>query len=240
MTARVAVAILAAGSSERLGEDKVIADLGGHPVVAWSIAAAEASGAFDEIVVVTAPRRMAAVEALVRPAYPRVRVVEGGHTRTASSWAALDATDAQIIAIHDAARPFVTPSLFARCVEVASRDGAGVAGLPLADTVRRADEAGMSVEELEREGLWQVQTPQVFRREVLERARISGGDRTFTDDAAAVIAAGGRPRMVPGERRNLKITTSEDLAYARELVAKGLAAIPAISGPAATRALPPR
>jgi 2-C-methyl-D-erythritol 4-phosphate cytidylyltransferase len=236
---RVAAAILAAGSSQRLGEDKIVADLGGHPVVVWSIAAAEASGVVDEVIVVAAPRRVSAIASIVQPRYPRARVIEGGHTRTASSWAALDATDADVLAIHDAARPFVSAALFARCIEVAGREGAAAAGLPLADTVRRADEAGASLEELERDGLWQVQTPQAFRRDVLVTARAKAEDRAFTDDAAAAIAAGVRVRMVPGERRNLKITTVEDLAYARELVAKGLAAIPAISGPA-VRALPPR
>ncbi|MBM4435559.1 MAG: 2-C-methyl-D-erythritol 4-phosphate cytidylyltransferase, partial [Chloroflexi bacterium] len=141
-----------------------------------------------------------------------------------------------IVAIHDAARPFVTPALFARCVASAAEHGSGVAGMPLADTVRRADEAGMSVEELEREGLWQVQTPQAFHRDVLRRAREAAAGRSFSDDAAAVAAAGMRTRMVLGERRNLKITTAEDLAYARELVAKGSATITAST--AAPRALP--
>lgn len=234
---RASVAILAAGSSERLGEDKVLADLGGRPVLSWSIAAAEASGVFDEVVVVTAPRRVGAVEAALGARHGAVRVVGGGATRTASSWAGLDATSGPVLAIHDAARPFVTPSLFARAVEVARREGAAVAGLPLADTVRRADEAGTSLEELEREGLWQVQTPQAFRREVLDRARAAAGDRSFTDDAAAVVAAGGRIRMIPGERRNLKITTIEDLGYARELVDKGLIAASTVAGPRA-RPLP--
>lgn len=205
-------------------------------MVCWSIAAAEASGAFDEILVVAAPGRTDAVTAAVRRRFAGIRVIAGGATRTASSWAAVDASDAEVIALHDAARPFVTPSLFARCVEAARTDGSGVAGMPLADTVRRADEAGISVEELEREGLWQVQTPQAFPREVLRRAQAAVAGRSFTDDAAAVAAAGMRTRMVMGERRNLKITTAEDLAYARELVAKGFAAITAST--AAKRALP--
>jgi 2-C-methyl-D-erythritol 4-phosphate cytidylyltransferase len=103
-----------------------------------------------------------------------------------------------------------------------------VAGLPLADTVRRADEAGAAIEEVSRDGLWSAQTPQVFRRELLQRAREAAGDRSFSDDAAALVAAGQRPKMVLGDRRNLKITTFEDLAYARELVAKGLAGFPAL------------
>ena len=134
-----------------------------------------------------------------------------------------------MLAIHDAARPFVQPALFARCVEGATRDGSAIAGIPLADTVRRADEAGASLEELEREGLWQIQTPQAFRRDLLERSRRAAGDRSFTDDAAAVVAAGERVRMVHGDRRNLKLTTMEDVSYARELVAKGIVAVAAVS-----------
>lgn len=228
---RAAAAILAAGGSTRLGEDKVTAELGPLPVVCWSIAAARASGLFDEIVVVAAPARLEATKSVISGRYPGVRVIPGGAERTASSWAALDATKADVIAIHDAARPFAPPALFERCVRAAAESGTGVAGIPLADTVRRADEAGRSLEELEREGLWQIQTPQAFRRDLLERARAAAGSRSFTDDAAAVVACGERVRMVHGDRRNLKITTFEDLAYARELVDKGLAAVAAITTP---------
>ena len=94
--------------------------------------------------------------------------------------------------------------------------------------MRRADEAGVAIEEVSREGLWSAQTPQVFQRAVLELARVAVADRSFGDDAAAVRAAGLPVRMVLGERRNLKITTMEDLGYARELVAKGLVGMPAL------------
>ena len=221
------LAILAAGTSSRAGVDKVLADLGGHPVLLWSLQAGEAAGCFREIVLVAPAEKLAAVAAVAK-GRDAVRVIAGGATRTASSWAALDASgDADVIAIHDAARPFVPPSLFQRCVEIARAEGSAVAGLPLADTVRRADEAGASREEIEREGLWAAQTPQVFRREVLEKTRNAAGVRSFSDDAAAVVAAGLSVKMVPGERRNLKITTFEDLAYARELVAKGLVGLAA-------------
>ena len=222
------LAILAAGGSKRAGEDKVLADLGGHPVLAWSLAAASAAGVFDRIVVVGGPDRLARLAAVAREWLPSATVVAGGATRTASSWSALDAlAGADIVAIHDAARPFAPPSLFARLVEAAEKNGSAVAGLPLAETVRRADEAGVARDEIERDGLWAAQTPQVFRRELLVRAREAAGDRTFTDDAAAVAASGTQVRMVLGERRNLKLTTLEDLAYARELVRSGVAAIAA-------------
>lgn len=221
---RRVLAILAAGSATRAGVDKVLADLGGQPVVAWSIAAGVAAGCFEEIVITAPAERVSAVAVV---AADRARVIAGGPTRTASSWRALDvAGGAEIIAIHDAARPFVPPSLFARCVDIAMREGSAVAGLPLADTVRRADEIGVATEEISREGLWSVQTPQVFRRELLARARAAAGDASFSDDAAALANAGITPRMVLGERRNLKITTFEDLAYARELVDKGLVGFP--------------
>ena len=223
-------AILAAGSSTRAGTDKITADLGGQPVLAWSLASAIASGAFRRIVVVVRPDvARGPIEAIVRSRAPDASIVTGGDTRTKSSWAALAAADdADVIAIHDSARPFVPPSLFSRCVEIARAEGSAVAGLPLADTVRRADEAGVAIEEVAREGLWSAQTPQAFQRSILERARVAVADRSFGDDAAAVRAAGLPVRMVLGERRNLKITTIEDLGYARELVAKGLVGMPAL------------
>ena len=223
-----ALAILAAGSSTRLGQDKVLADLGGQPLLAWSLAAAAASGAFGDTIVIAPHDRLEQVADAVQRAGSRALVVAGGATRTASSWAALDALpDADVIAIHDAARPFVSPTLVTRAVEAARREGAAAAGLPLAETVRRADEAGVTLEEVARDGLWVAQTPQAFRRELLVQARAAAGDRAYTDDAAAVAALGVKVVMIPGDRRNLKVTTFEDLAYARELAGKGLAAIAA-------------
>jgi 2-C-methyl-D-erythritol 4-phosphate cytidylyltransferase len=219
------LAVLAAGGSSRAGADKVTFELGGHAVLLWSLAAAEAAGTYAAVVVVAPGDRVAAIARLVGS---RARVVAGGATRTASSWAGLDALrDHDVIAIHDAARPFATPSLFARVVTVATEFGSAVPGLAVAETVRRADEAGRAVEEVDRNGLWTAQTPQAFQRALLERARASAGERSFTDDAAAVIAMNEDVRLVPGERRNFKLTSTEDLAYARELADKGLVAIAA-------------
>ena len=219
------LAILAAGSSSRAGTDKVSLDLGGHAVLLWSLAAAEASGAFAEIVVVAPAERLSVLTPLVGR---RARMVTGGPTRTASSWAGLDALAGHdVIAIHDAARPFASSSLFAKVVAVATEFGSAVPGLAVAETVRRADEAGRAIEEVDRNGLWTAQTPQAFQRALLERARLAAGDRSFTDDAAAVIALDVDVRLVPGERRNFKLTSPEDVSYARELTEKGLAAITA-------------
>lgn len=223
------LAILAAGSSSRAGADKVSLELGGHPVLLWSIAAAEVSGVFDEIVVVVPRERTLAIASIVGG---RARVIPGGPSRTASSWAGLEALSRHtVVAVHDAARPFASPSLFARVVGVATEFGSGVPGLAIAETVRRADEAGRAIEEVDRNGLWTAQTPQAFQRALLEQARDAAGDRTFTDDAAAVIALDRDVRLVPGERRNFKLTSAEDLSYARELAEKGLVAIAAAALP---------
>jgi len=221
------LAILAAGGSSRAGIDKVTLELGGRPVLLWSLAAAEASTAYATIVVVAPADRVSAIAALVGA---RARVVAGGATRTASSWAGLDALQGNdIVAIHDAARPFASASLFAQVVAVATEYGSAVPGLAIAETVRRADRAGRAVEEVDRNGLWTAQTPQAFQRDVLERARKAAGERSFSDDAAAVIALNEDVRLVPGERRNMKLTSTEDVAYARELAEKGLVAIAAQS-----------
>ena len=141
-------AILAAGSSTRAGTDKTTADLGGQPVLAWSLQAALASGAFDRIVVVIRPDRpRGPIEAIVRPRSPSAVILAGGETRTHSSWAALAvAQDADIIAIHDSARPFAPPSLFARCVDIARAEGSAVAAVSSAATsLVRVGPGGLSL-----------------------------------------------------------------------------------------------
>ena len=219
------LAILAAGASSRAGTDKLSLELGGHPVLLWSLAAAEASDAFSAIIVVAPAERLAAFARIVGP---RAQVVPGGPSRTASSWAGLDALPGHaVVAIHDGARPFASASLFATVVAVATEYGSAVPGLAIAETVRRADRSGRAVEEVDRSGLWTAQTPQAFRRDVLVRARAAAGAKSFTDDAAAVIAMHEDVRLVPGDRRNLKLTSTEDLAYARDLAEKGLVAIAA-------------
>lgn len=224
-----ALAILAAGASSRVGSDKILADLGGRPVLEWSLAAGRAAGVFSQTIVVAAAERVPGLRRVVATIDPAARVVEGGPTRTASAWCAVDAApDADVLAIHDAARPFAPPGLFAMAVKAAGQDGSAVPGLAVTDTVRRTDDAGTAGGELDRAGLWLAQTPQAFRRELLVRARAEVGGDSFPDDAAALVAAGIPVRMVRGERRNLKITTIEDLAYARELVACGMVGLPAV------------
>ncbi len=203
--------VVAAGRGERFGSDKQAADLGGRPVVSRSVATSlEAS---DGVVVVVAPERLVAAEALV--AGPdgeatAVTLVAGGATRAASVRAGLVAVpdDAEVVLVHDGARPLATAALFARVV-AAVRAGADavVPGVPVADSLRAVD-GGV----VDRDGVLAVQTPQGFPADRLRAAHAAGTDAS--DDATLVEAVGGTVVVVDGEPANLKITRPVDLALA--------------------------
>lgn len=192
------------GTGERFGRPKQYEDLGGERVIDRSRRIAEA---VSDGVIVVVPEQDAG----------RERGVAGGPTRSASVRAGLAAVpgDAEVICVHDAARPLATASLYGAVVEavLAGADGA-VPGLPVADTIKVVDRARQVVATPDRAGLVAVQTPQAFRADCLRAAHASGAEGT--DDAALVEAIGGRVVVVPGEPANLKITRPEDLAWARE------------------------
>lgn len=203
------------GSGQRFGAPKQYEQLGPERVIDRSrrVAAAVSAG-----VVVVVPAADAEGE----------HGVAGGDTRSASVRAGLAAVpaDADIICVHDAARPLASEALFRRVVDAvaAGADGA-VPGVPVADTIKvvghpDADGTAEVTATLDRATLRAVQTPQAFRAERLRAAHAAGGEGT--DDAALVEALGGRVVVVPGEPGNRKITDPDDLAWARDRVASGL------------------
>jgi 2-C-methyl-D-erythritol 4-phosphate cytidylyltransferase len=202
--------VVAAGRGARFGRPKQYEGLAGRRVLDWSIAAAAA--ACDGVVLVVPPERADDAE-------PVDAVVPGAETRSGSVRAGLAAvpTDAAVIAVHDAARPLVTPALFAAAVG-AVRDGAvgAVCAVPVTDTVKRTTDGSRVAETLDRRRLVAVQTPQAFAAGALRAAH--AGDPEATDDAALVEAAGGRVVVVPGDPYNLKITNPEDLVVAAALL----------------------
>jgi len=149
---------------------------------------------------------------------PVAATVPGGSSRSASVRAGLDAvaSSAAVVVVHDAARPLAPPALFEAVIgAVRAGADAAVPGLAIPDTVKRVDNDHV-VETVARDGLRAVQTPQAFRTDVLRAAHTTGGEAT--DDAALVEAAGGRVVIVPGDPRNLKVTTPADLALAAALL----------------------
>jgi 2-C-methyl-D-erythritol 4-phosphate cytidylyltransferase len=225
MEAAGAVAlVVAAGSGSRLGGDepKALRTIGGRPLVAVAVERALASPSISFVVVVAPPGFEIEMRDVLDPHTGSVVVVTGGETRQRSVAAGVDAIDAQVevVAVHDAARPFATPELFTAVVDVvlAGADAA-VPVLPLVDTVKRVRD-GSIVGTEPRDGLALAQTPQACRvallREALAKAEESALD--FTDDAGLLEWAGASVRTVAGEPGNVKITTAFDLARADRLL----------------------
>lgn len=223
MSAGVWAVLVAAGRGERLGgkRPKAFANLAGRPLVAESLERLDASP-WVEAVVVAAPADWEEPTILLAEELGAgsVRaVVTGGATRTDSVRAGLAEVpaDTAAVLVHDAARPFLPDEVVERVVTALGEgwDGA-VPALPLADTVKRAEGDAVG-ETVDRAGLHAVQTPQAFVAEALRRALAGGGDAT--DCAGLVEAAGGRVRLVEGDRRLLKVTTPADLAFVETLLA---------------------
>lgn len=215
---RVAGILLAAGSSRRMGADKIWAPLGGRPLIAWPILAFASCASIDELVVVTAAASISRTEKLLEELEVEARVVEGGPRRRDSVCAGLrGASDAVIVVVHDAARPLVTSELIASAIAGSSLTGAAIVAVPAVDTIKVVDE-GVVVDTLRRELLWNAQTPQAFRRSLLLDAH-QAMTEDATDDAALVEALGVPVRVCMGSHANIKVTTQTDLELAAALLA---------------------
>jgi 2-C-methyl-D-erythritol 4-phosphate cytidylyltransferase len=209
--------LVAAGRGERLGLDqpKAFARLGDEPLLAEPLRRLDACDWVDSIVLVApAGWEEPAILLAVEVGAGKVSAcVAGGDTRTDSvrNGLAEVSGDALVVLVHDAARPLLTDEVVERVLEPLREgwDGA-VPGVPVADTLKRADAQRGVRESVSREGLWAVQTPQAFAADVLRRAYAREG--TATDCAGLVEAAGGRVRVVDGDPRLLKVTTESDLA----------------------------
>jgi 2-C-methyl-D-erythritol 4-phosphate cytidylyltransferase len=200
----------AGGSGERLGASgpKAFVVCAGRPMVEWSLAAL--AGACDRVVV--------AVPAGYEQAPDRVR---GGEWRSESVRNALAAApEATVAVVHDAARPLVTPELVRRCIYALEGCDAAIAAARVTDTVKEAGAQGLVERTLDRDRLWAVQTPQVFRADVLRRALDANSEilAAATDDASLVERGGGTVRVVESSPDNLKVTTGLDLQMAEAIL----------------------
>jgi 2-C-methyl-D-erythritol 4-phosphate cytidylyltransferase len=213
--------VVAAGRGERLevAGPKALVSLAGKPLVEWSVLALRAVPRVDQIVVALPPEDLDAAPA-------EAIAVAGGEVRSQSVLNALRASgEGDPILVHDAARPLATPELFGRALDELERSDvdAVIAATRVSDTIKELDADGQTVHRtLDRSRLWAVQTPQVFRRPVLERA-LGGASRELlsaaTDDAWLVEQIGGTVRVVDGGPNNIKVTTATDLRLAELLLA---------------------
>jgi len=223
-TLSTAAVVPAAGRGERLGPGapKALREVGGEPLLVHAVRGLWCSGAVDLVVVAAPPGAAEDVAGLLRTAVPdaTLRVVEGGQARRQSVAAALAVLhpDTDVVLVHDAARAFTPPEVVRRVVQ-AIRDGAPavVPVVPVTDTIKQVDARDDVEATVDRTRLRAVQTPQGFRRDVLERAhRQPGGDHT--DDAGLVEAMGERVAVVAGSDEAFKVTRPLDLVLAEALL----------------------
>jgi 2-C-methyl-D-erythritol 4-phosphate cytidylyltransferase len=219
---KISALLVAAGAGSRLGSQvpKALVEIAGTPLVVHAACALVATPRITALVVVApAGYEGRFSETLQRTAVGRVavRVVAGGAERQDSVRAGLAATgEADLIAIHDAARPFIDTATIEAAIEAALADGAAVVGVPASDTIKQIDHDGWITGTLPREEMWQVQTPQIFGADLIRSAhdRAVADQVLATDDSALVERLGVRVRMVRGTTANRKITTPEDLRWA--------------------------
>jgi 2-C-methyl-D-erythritol 4-phosphate cytidylyltransferase len=219
----VCAIIVAAGESRRMnGVDKIMAPLGGKPVLTWSIEAFQKSQQIDQIILVNSQNNHEPVRCLVMDQkWSKVMdVCIGGKRRQDSVAAGLaSAGDCEWVIIHDGARPLLSQDLIDRGLEAARETGAAAAAVPVTDTIKLAGNDLMVIETPPRANLWSVQTPQIFRlsiiREAYQRIR-----EDVTDDSSLVEQIGYKVKLFPGSYDNIKVTTPRDLELAELLIKK--------------------
>jgi 2-C-methyl-D-erythritol 4-phosphate cytidylyltransferase len=211
-----------------MGRDvsKQYLSLGGRPLLVHTLKVFEECPLVDALLVVVPPQDIEFVRNTLLAPWDMKKVagvIPGGKERQDSVRAGIEALepDAGVVIVHDAVRPFITAGLIENCVRAAEEEGAATVGVPLKDTVKEVAPDGRVMRTCDRSLLWLTQTPQAFRRDIIEnahRAAVRDGFRG-TDDASLVERLGIAVRMIRGDYGNIKITTPEDLVIAEALLA---------------------
>ncbi|MGI8890825.1 MAG: 2-C-methyl-D-erythritol 4-phosphate cytidylyltransferase [Chthoniobacterales bacterium] len=218
--------IVAGGSSQRMGFDKILAPLAGKSVLAHSLEAFEQTASVERIILVGQAEKLAQYEKISEAfGFKKIAaVIPGGTRRQDSVQCGLEQVDASstFVAVHDAARPLVRPDLIERIFAAAQTHGGATSAAPVIDTLKRADDQYMVTGGVERAGLFAVQTPQIFRRELLDKAyqAIFDAGLEVTDEISAIERVGGNVVLLPNEEPNFKITYPGDLSLAEFLLSQ--------------------
>lgn len=218
----VGAIIVSAGASSRMaGIDKTTVQLAGRPLIARTVEVFERSSAVDVVILVVARDDLSEIADIARAEGWRkvVHVRIGGVRRQDSVRLGLKALPAcEWVIVHDGARPLLTEKVLDDGLATAKATGAAIAGIPMVDTVKAVTDDGHVRETLDRRTLAVIQTPQVFRRDLLEAAHAEPSE-DFTDDASMLEAAGVPVEVYMGDRSNIKVTTRDDLIVAEAIIA---------------------
>ena len=225
---RVSAIVLAAGKGIRLKSrlSKPLVRIKGRPMLIYSLRVLDSQPGIREIIVVGNKSNLKAITAAVKK-YKISRVtavVQGGLRRqdSVSSGLRYVDKDAELVLVHDAARPFINRLLVSRLIKETMRHGAAIYGVAVKSTIKKADGRNFLVRRtISRNNLWEIQTPQVFRRDLILAAYRRFGRQDATDDAMLVEKLGASVRIVEGPCRNIKITTPEDLLIANAIAKRG-------------------
>ncbi len=211
------VVVVAAGTSQRMaGINKLFASLKGKPLLTWSVDTCQRYSLVQQIVLVLNDEDLARGQKLKKErGWSKVTLCPGGARRQDSVRGGLQQIkDCDLVMIHDGARPFLTTDLIEDGLKLVGKTEAAVAAVPVKDTIKLAADERLIGETLQRERLWAAQTPQIFSFDVITRA-YENLAAEVTDDAAAVECLGHKVQLYMGDYKNIKVTTTEDLALAR-------------------------
>ena len=227
MSEPLSAVVVAAGRSQRMGFDKLLTPLGGRPLLLHTLERLQQTQLPSEIVLVIRPGSKVEMEAVIAPLREKgnIRLVDGGAQRQDSVQAGLKAVSdsSDFVMVHDAARPFITKELIDVVLAAAKLSDAAVCGAPCSDSLKEVAEDGLVVQTVDRSKLWTVQTPQIFRTQLLRdayAAALATGE-SFTDDTAVVERMGHPVRIVLYNGINLKVTTPADWSLAEALLRSG-------------------
>ena len=223
-TPRCSAVIVAAGSSQRMGSDKLLHNLGIMPVLARTLLAFQDCELVDEIVVVTRMEKIVEVAGLCKKYRidKASKVISGGATRMESALAGVSEVKkrARLIAIHDGARPLVSVDLIEKTVRAAAEYKAAVPAIKSVDTLKLVEDGETVTGSLDRELVLRVQTPQVFDADLIKGALTFAAEKKLplTDDCSAAELMGIKVHVVPGEEDNIKLTTPRDMLFASAIL----------------------
>jgi 2-C-methyl-D-erythritol 4-phosphate cytidylyltransferase len=219
----IGVILIGAGNSVRMGKDKIFSPLQGKELITWSLDVFQNFNLITQIVLVLNEQNIHQGNQLISSCkWSKITsLCLGGNRRQDSVNNGLGRlSGCKWVIVHDAARPFISDELIAKGLEAAQETGSAVAAIPVNNTIKLVDEDSTIISTLNRSQLWSIQTPQIFRFDILSKA-YSSINTDVTDDAALVELAGYKVKIFPGSDINIKITTPDDLVIA-EAIAKGI------------------